>query len=614
MFQNFDVRSSPATGASRIAALRAEMEKAGVDAFLVPHADEHQSEYLPASAERLAWLTGFTGSAGFCIVTASEAVLFVDGRYTLQAAQQTDGELFAIESLIDHPPSKWLGANATAGMKVGFDPWLVTIGQKKRFTRALERQGAALVPTANLVDRVWADRPAPPAMPVVQHPLIFAGRSAEDKLADLAGAISESGADFCVLSDTVSVAWAFNIRGGDVSHIPVALAYALIAANGRPVLFVDPARMEDDAAAALAVIADIAAPASLSTTLAAHAEGKRFLCDPALVASAIADCIIEAGGTIVEGRDPVALPRAVKNEAEIAGSRAAHLRDGVAVTRFLAWLDRQAAAQAGGGVGTIVLDEIAAASQLEQFRADTATAMNVELREIAFDTISGAGANGAIVHYRVTTRSNRPLAPGSLYLVDSGGQYEDGTTDITRTIAIGTPPKGAAQDFTLVLKGHIAIATARFPGGTRGLDIDAFARRALWDHGKDYAHGTGHGVGAYLSVHEGPASISRRGEEPLKPGMILSNEPGYYREGVYGIRIENLLLVRESDGPGEGFLDFETLTLAPIDRRLIDTTLLLPSEIAWLDAYHARVADMLSPHLEDADSAWLASACAPLRG
>ena len=608
MFQSFDVKSSPDTGAARIASLRAEMAAAGVDAFLVPHADEHQSEYLPPHAERLAWLTGFTGSAGFCIVTADKAVLFVDGRYTLQAAVQTDPAVFTVESLVDNPPSQWLSTHAQDGMKAGYDPWLVTIGQEKTFAKALARKNGSLVPLDNLVDRVWSDRPAPPAGPVALHPTLYTGRTASEKLTELAETTRQAGADYCVMTDPVSVAWTFNIRGSDVSHIPVALAFALLPAQedaspGKPTLFIDETKIGDAIRAAVEELAEIAAPDDMLDALARLAEGRTFLCDPALVAAAIAEAIKSAGGRIVEARDPATLPRAIKNEAEIAGSRAAHLRDGVAVARFLAWLDRQAP-------GTT--DEISVASRLEAFRAQTATEMNAELKEISFDTISGSGPNGAIVHYRVTNETNRTLEGNSLYLVDSGAQYEDGTTDITRTIAIGEPPQGAAEDFTLVLKGHIAIATARFPQGTRGIEIDGFARHALWQRGKDYAHGTGHGVGAYLSVHEGPASISKRGMEALEAGMILSNEPGFYREGRYGIRIENLVLVRACEELGGGFLDFETLTFAPIDRRLIDVTLLTPDEIDWLNAYHAAVREKIAPHLGETDRAWLEAACAKL--
>jgi len=602
MFQTFENRSSPAVAAPRVAMLRAAMHRVGVDAFLVPHADEHQSEYLPADSERLAWLTGFTGSAGYCVVTADRAVLFVDGRYTLQAKNQTDPAIFSIESLVDNPPAQWLEQHATAGMKVGYDPWLVTIDQEKRFAKALTKSGGSLVPTENLIDRLWTDRPGRPLGRVELHPLEFAGRSATDKLAELAQVIAEADADYCVMSDPSAIAWTFNIRGADVPHIPVALSFALLAAERRPVLFIDPHKLDADTDAALSAIADLDGPDQLTEAISRLGRGRRFVCDPALVAAAIAHAIAEAGGAVVSAPDPVAPRRAVKNDAEISGMRAAHLRDGVAVVRFLAWLDRQKP-------GTV--DEIGAAAKLESLREETATAMNSELREISFDTISGAGPNGAIVHYRVSTTTNARLAPGSLYLVDSGAQFGDGTTDITRTVAIGTPPAGAATDYTLVLKGHIAIATTRFPEGTRGIEIDAFARRALWEHGKDYAHGTGHGVGAYLSVHEGPASISRRGMEKILAGMVLSNEPGYYREGVYGIRIENLVLVQPaSDHPG--FLEFETLTLAPLDRRLIETRLLSGLERAWVNAYHAHVEAMLSAHLDEADANWLKRACAPI--
>jgi Xaa-Pro aminopeptidase len=601
MFQAFEDKSDTERTPARFAALRREMAREGIDAYLVPHADEQQNEYLPACAERLAWLTGFTGSAGFAIVLAGRAVLFTDGRYTLQAARQTLPDLVERENLIDTPPAKWLEANARAGMRIGYDPWLLTIGQRREFSGAAEQCGAELVAIANLVDRVWTDRPAAPAGAIGLHPPLHAGRPAGEKLAGIATAVADRKADWFALTDTASLAWAFNLRGSDIPHIPVTLGFALIPAQGRPLLFLD-SRKIGDARAGLEALAGIADPAAFADAIRSRAAGKRFLCDPATAPSAVADAVKAGGGEIVEGRDPCVAPRAAKNEAEIAGSRAAHLRDGVAVTRHLAWLSRQ-------GPGTI--DEIGAAQHLETTRADTAREMNSALREISFDTISGAGANGAIVHYRVNRATNAKLAARSLYLTDSGAQYADGTTDITRTLAVGKPPQGAAADFTAVLKGHIAIATLRFPAGTRGVDIDAFARRALWRQGKDYAHGTGHGVGSYLSVHEGPASISRRGMEPLVAGMILSNEPGYYVEGRYGIRIENLVLVREAAGY-PGFLEFETLTLAPIDRALIDKALLDGAEIAWLDSYHARVREALSPHLRGKDREWLKAMCAPL--
>jgi len=602
MFQNFESRSEREQSPTRIVALRERMKSLGIGAFLVPHADEHQNEYLPASAERLAWLTGFTGSAGFAIVTTDRAVLFVDGRYTLQAADQTDPAVISIESLIDTPPSTWLAANAKKGTRIGFDPWLTTLSERKRFDKAAAKAGAELISVENPVDTIWRDRPATPAGPAYLHPLLHAGKPAVEKIADIAEAIRKAGADWHVVVSLVSLAWLFNLRGGDIAHIPLAFGFALVPSEGRPLLFLARHRLDRATLDELSAIVELREPGSLLEGIRDLAKGRKFLCDPDTVSVAVASAIAEAGGEVIEGSDPCALPRATKNEAEIAGSRAAHLRDGVAMVRFLAWLDRQKP-------GTV--DEIGAASRLEEFRASAAREMNSELREVSFDTISGAGANGAIVHYRVTEATNRAIEDNSLYLVDSGGQYVDGTTDITRTVAIGLPPAGAVDDFILVLKGHIAIATTRFPAGTRGMDIDAFARRSLWQVGKDYAHGTGHGVGSFLSVHEGPAAISRRGTEPLKAGMILSNEPGFYRQGLYGIRIENLILVRETaDYPG--FLEFETLTLSPVDRRLINPAALSPDERRWLNAYHARVLEALSPHLEATDRTWLEVACAPL--
>lgn len=606
MFQDFEVRSQRDQTPPRVAALRAAMAQAQVDAWLVPHADEQQNEYLPPCAERLAWLTAFTGSAGFAVVCAGRAVLFVDGRYTLQAAAQTDPSVFAIESLVETPPHDWLAANAREGWRIGYDPALLTIAGLDRFESAASKAGATLVPLSNLVDSVWTDRPAPPAGAVAIHDLSLAGKSAIDKLAELASGVAAAGAQACVLSDPASVAWAFNIRGSDVAHIPVPLAWAILRREGRPELFIDPAKLGRRVRAYLTQLADLHEPESLEVRLAEVAAHGAVICDPERVNAAVAATIGSAGGKIIRERDPVALPRAVKNEAEIAGTRAAHLRDGVAMVRFLAWLD-------GRRPGSV--DEIDAAAKLEKIRAANARDMESRLEEISFDTISGAGANGAIVHYRVNSETNATLEAGSLYLIDSGAQYRDGTTDITRTVAIGEPPELARQDFTLVLKGHIAVATARFPSGSRGVDLDPLARADLWRAGRDYAHGTGHGVGAFLSVHEGPQSISRRGMEPLRAGMIVSNEPGFYRQGKWGIRIENLLLVRETaevEGGSIAVHSFETLTLAPIDRRLVEVSLLTGAERQWLDTYHARVLAELSPVLPEAERKWLEQACAPL--
>jgi Xaa-Pro aminopeptidase len=607
MFQTFESKSEPGAVAHRVSALRREMRKGRLDAFLVPHADEYQNEYLPPCAERLAWLTGFSGSAGFAIVAAETAALFVDGRYTLQARDETDTGAFSIESLIDLPPEKWIAQNARKGWRIGFDPALLTIAQAQRFDEKAKALGASLVATKNLVDRIWIGRPTEPAGRISIQKMPQAGERARDKLARLSKAVSEAGADLCLLTDPVSVAWAFNIRGNDVAHIPVPLVRAILRAEGEPVIFASAARLNRETDAYLTQLARICEPSELESELAELAKGASVLCDRDRVSAAFGSAIRKAGGKIVSGRDPVVLPRAIKNKVEIAGSRAAHLRDGVAVVRFLAWLDRQKPGS---------IDEIGTAKMLETIRAETAASMGSKLLDISFDTISGAGPNGAIVHYRVTEKSNAVLKPNSLYLVDSGAQYRDGTTDITRTVAIGDPYDQAMIDFTLVLKGHIAIATARFPTGTRGVDIDALARIALWRHGMDYAHGTGHGIGSYLSVHEGPQSLSRRGMEPLVPGMILSNEPGFYREGRHGIRIENLLLVHEEQHLSTGNVEtmgFETLTLAPIDQRLIDTSLMTRDELIWLDSYHAHVLNELAPHLDKRDREWLENACLPLR-
>ena len=607
MFQDFEERSQGEHGPARIARLREAMREAGFDMWLVPHGDEHQSEYLPAHSERLAWLTGFTGSAGYCIVTREKAVMFTDGRYTLQVREQTDGETFTHESLIDTPPSKWIEANANKGDRIGFDPWLVPIRAFREFEKSAEKAGASLVETdSNPIDALWTDRPEAPLGKITIHPDELAGKSASQKLDELREELGKRGADLCLLTDPNSIAWAFNIRGGDVSHIPLPLSFALLRCDGKPLLFVDGRKLDNATRNALEDLAEIAEPGTLTQQLAELGKGATVSCDPALVPAILAQIIESSGGTVSEERDPVVLPRAIKNEAEIEGSRRAHLRDGVAVTRFLAWLDAQPADS---------LDEIKAAQKLEEFRVSTAQAMDRPLRDTSFDTISGAAAHAAIPHYRVSTKSNKPFQDNMIYLFDSGGQYEDGTTDITRTVAIGTPPAGSVADNTLVLKGHIALATARFPAGTTGRDLDVLARIAMWREGKDFNHGTGHGIGSYLSVHEGPQSISRRGTEAIRAGMIVSDEPGFYKEGEYGIRIENLLLVTEAETLEGGNISthaFDTLTLAPIDRRLIDASMLNSEELNWLNAYHARVERELSPHLDDDTRRWLAAACAPI--
>lgn len=604
MFQSFDDASEPAAGPDRLTRLRARLAAEGLDGFLVPRADEHQGEYVPKAAERLAWLTGFTGSAGTCVVLGDEAAVFVDGRYTLQVREQTDGRAYERCHLVDTPPSKWLAARLKPGMRLGYDPMLHTVAQVRRLEKVCAEAGAALVAVAeNPVDAVWTDRPAPPVGAVRLQPADFAGPSAAEKIARLEAALEKAGADAAVLTQPDSIAWLLNVRGSDVAHNPVPLAFAILRRGAPPQLFIDGRKLSNAVRAAVADVAEIGEPAGLLPALEAlGGRTARVLVDPDLTADAIARRISAAGGVLVEGQDPVLLPKAVKNAAEIAGTRRAHLRDGAAVTRFLCWLERTA--PAGG------LDEITVAEALERFRSETGA-----LRDISFDTISGAGAHAALPHYRVTRASNAPLKTGEIYLIDSGGQYEDGTTDITRTVIVGEPTAEMRDRFTRVLAGMIAISTARFPVGTSGAQLDPFARIALWKAGLDFDHGTGHGVGVYLSVHEGPQRISKLGTTPLEAGMILSNEPGYYKAGEYGIRIENLILVTPAE-PVEGgerpMHGFETLTYAPIDRRLIEPSLLSPSDRVWLDGYHGEVMRRIGPLLDEETRAWLAGATAPL--
>ncbi|HEX2020287.1 MAG TPA: aminopeptidase P family protein [Aurantimonas sp.] len=607
MFQDFDATSDGSFSAERVRRLRAQLAEAELDGFLVPRADEHQGEYIPASAARLEWLTGFTGSAGSALILGDRAYILTDGRYTLQVRTQADPAVFEPVSSVETPLAKFLPV-AAAGKRIGYDPWLHTQGEVRALTAALEKSGGTLVPMrANPIDRIWNDRPAPPKGAAMVHPDRLAGRTAQDKLAAIGTTLAEAKADAALLTDPASIAWSFNIRGNDVPHTPLMLAFAIVRRAGRPTIFVDAEKLDETVRAHLAPLADIAAPEEFEAALRREAAGRAVGIDPQLAASRLATLVEEAGGTLVEMADPARLPRAIKNDGEIAGARAAQRRDGVAVTRFLAWLDGQAP-------GSVT--EISAAERLEAMRAEEGERDGQALRDISFDTIAGAGPNGAIVHYRVNRESDRALEAGNLFLLDSGAQYQDGTTDITRTVPIGEPTEEMREKFTLVLKGMIAISTARFPKGTRGVDLDPLARIALWKAGCDYAHGTGHGVGSFLAVHEGPQSISKRGMAVLEAGMILSNEPGYYREGAYGIRIENLVLVEPSAAIEGGDLPmhgFETLTLAPIDRRLVAPRLLSPEEIGWLDAYHARVAATLSPLLSDEEqAAWLTAATRPL--
>jgi Xaa-Pro aminopeptidase len=591
----------------RLSALRAELARENLAGFIVPHADENQSEYLPPSAERLAWLTGFAGSAGMAVVLADKAAIFVDGRYTLQVRAETDTDAFAPEHLIENPPAKWLAKQAKAGERIGYDPWLLSIAEVKRFAEACKEAGAELVPvTENPIDRIWSDRPSPPLAQVSLHPVELAGEGAAEKIARLQVIVAEKKVDATVFAQADAIAWLFNIRGGDIAHNPVALAFGILPAEGKPSLFIDGRKLSNAVRDSLAGMADIAEPQALMPALGKLA-GAKVLLDPQATPEAIGAAIVAAGGSVVEGADPIALPRARKNSTELAGTRRAHIRDGAAMVRFLAWLDRVSRWGA--------TDEIAAASKLAEFRAETAKRDGSALADLSFATISGAGPNGAIVHYRVSQATNRKLESGSLYLVDSGAQYADGTTDITRTVPVGEPTLEMRDRFTRVLKGNIAIATARFPKGTSGAQIDALARISLWKAGLDYDHGTGHGVGSFLSVHEGPARISKLGTVALEPGMILSDEPGYYKTGEYGIRIENLLIVTPPapvPGGDREMLGFETLTLCPIDLRLIERSLMSAEEIAWLDAYHAGLPAVLDRLLDEADRAWLKQATRPV--
>ncbi|MEO4000134.1 aminopeptidase P family protein [Mesorhizobium sp. CAU 1732] len=608
MFQSFDALTDPTQGVDRVARLRERMAALGLDGFLVPRADEHQGEYVPARAERLQWLTGFTGSAGAALVLGSRAIVFVDGRYTLQARNQVDGDTFTIESLVENPPSKWLGVNAARGSVIGYDPWLHTIAEASALRLSLETVGAKLEPVAtNLIDDIWSDQPAPPAEKIEIQPIGFAGELAGDKIARLGENLLSAGATHAVLADPSSLAWTFNIRGRDVPHTPLALGFAIHCADSLPKLFLSRDKLTIETDAYLTQLADICDPATLEQELANLASnGAKVAIDPAISADRLRMIVEDNGGTVLGLPDPARLPRATKNKAELAGSRAAHRRDGAAIVKFLHWLD----ANEPGST-----DEIEAVKALEGFRARTGEDTQMPLRDISFDTISGAGPNGAIIHYRVTTKSNRKLGDGELFLVDSGGQYQDGTTDITRTVPIGQPTDEMCERYTIVLKGMIGISMLRFPPGTRGMDIDVIARQAHWKAGLDYAHGTGHGVGAFLSVHEGPQRIAKTGSERLLAGMILSNEPGYYKEGAYGIRLENLIVVQEPqaiEGGDIAMHGFETLTLAPFDRRLILTDLLTTEEHAWLDAYHAWVLAEIGPMVDGEVLAWLERATAPL--
>jgi Xaa-Pro aminopeptidase len=604
-FQTFEETEGGVALTARLGAFREELARRKLTGFVVPRADQQQNEYVAPSEERLAWLTGFTGSAGMAVVLTKEAAVFVDGRYTLQAGKQVDRKAWHIEPLVDPPPEQWLTRHLAKGDRLGFDPWLHTSAAAERLAAACAKAGAELVAVdSNPVDAIWQERPAPPLGPVAIQGLQFSGEAEAEKLKRIRLEIAKLGVDALVLSDSHGVAWTFNIRGADVSHTPLPLSYALVPKEGRPTVFIDHRKLSNSSRDHLEHSADVEDPDKLAPKLIELARrGASIALDSATAADALSRLIKGAGGKPVPGGDPVTLLKAVKNITEIEGTRTAHHRDAVALTRFLAWVDREAPSGA--------LTEIDAVEALETFRRRTGA-----LKDVSFPTISGTGPNGAIVHYRVTRKSNRRITPGDLLLIDSGAQYQDGTTDVTRTIAIGEPTAEMRDRFTRVLRGHIAIARAVFPDGTTGAQLDSFARQFLWQAGLDFEHGTGHGVGSYLSVHEGPARISKLGTTPLKRGMILSNEPGYYKTDAYGIRIENLELVVGANikGSEKPVNAFETLTFAPIDRRLIDVKMLDAAELKWLNDYHAKVAKIVRPQLDDnATKLWLDEATTELK-
>ncbi len=604
MFQSFHDINDVTCGTDRVARLRGELKRRKLDGFLVPRTDEYMNEYVAPYAERLLWQTGFSGSAGLAIILKNKAALFVDGRYILQVRDQVDLNIFEILQIPKTQPGKWLKDNLRKGARLGFDPKLHTIGMIERLRKTLAAIDVDLIPEDhNPIDTIWKDQPEPPLGSIVPHSQKYAGQSTAEKIKSLQKILKTEGQDAAILTLSDSIAWTFNIRGDDIPHTPLPLSFAILHAKKRADFFIDGRKVGANVRGQISKVANIHEPELLTMKLTALGNAKANVrLDPSTAAEWFALKLKDAGAEIVHAPDPCLQPKAIKNKVEIAGMRTAHQRDGEALCRFFAWLDEEAP--------TGKLDEITAAKTLETFRAETGA-----LKEISFDTISGAGPNGAIIHYRVTEKTNRKLKPNTLYLVDSGAQYLDGTTDVTRTIALGNPTKEMCTRFTLVLKGHIAIACARFPEGTRGVDLDSLARMALWKCGLDYDHGTGHGVGSYLSVHEGPQGISKRNMAPLKPGMILSNEPGYYKEGRYGIRIENLVLVTEATpvkGGERNMMGFETLTLAPIDRRLIEPALLTDEELAWLNTYHTHVRKMIGPSLEAGEKAWLKAVTAPI--
>jgi Xaa-Pro aminopeptidase len=594
--------SSSSSVSTRLSLLRAELKTRKLTGFLVPRQDEFQGEYVPAYAERLKWLTGFGGSWGLAIVTLKKAAIFVDGRYTIQVRQQVDAKLITPQHLMDQPPTSWITANLKKGDRLGFDPWLVTADQAKRFREACEGVGAEFVAVdSNPVDAIWKDQPQRPTAPLVTQPTQFAGRTATEKLKDMQKAIA--GHDAVVLTQPDSVAWLFNLRGHDVPFTPVVPAYAIIHAKGKAELFIAPGKVTDEVKTHLKSIALTKAPADIEASLKALGKAKaKVLIDSAWAPERIRAVLAKAKATVVSATDPATLPKARKNKVEQEGARNAQRRDGVAMSRFLRWLEGEA--PKGG------LTELDVAAKLQAFRAETG-----ELKDLSFESIPASGPHAAIPHYHAEPQSNRALQSGEIFLIDSGAQFIDGTTDITRTVIVGEPTPEMRDRFTRVLKGMINLSRIRFPKGTCGSQLDVLARQHLWVAGLDFDHGTGHGVGSYLSVHEGPARINKSDRTPLEPGMILSNEPGFYKQDSFGIRIENLLMVHEPKDIAGGerpMLGFETLTLCPIDRRLIDAGLMAADERDWLNAYHARVLKEIGDLLGGDELKWLKAACAPV--
>jgi Xaa-Pro aminopeptidase len=600
MFQSFETTSDPSAGAARLAALRAVLATEGLAGFMVPRADVHQGEYVAARDERLSWLTGFTGSAGFAIVLPDVAGVFIDGRYRVQVKQQVDLAQFTPVPWPEVKPGVWLREHLAAGV-VGFDPWLHSADEISRLETALEGSDVTLRPVRNFIDAIWPDQPDPPLGRAFVHPDTLAGETSADKRARLADTLHKAGQRAAVITLPDSLCWLLNIRGADVPKNPVVQGFAVLHDDARVTLFAEAAKFDDAVRAHLGPQVTIRPPSAFVAAL--HTLTGPVRVDSATAPLAVGRELEEAGVDVIWGDDPCRLPKARKTAAEVAGMREAHLRDGAAMVEFLAWVD--ATAPKGG------LTEIDVVRALEGFRRATNA-----LHDISFDTICGSGPNGAIMHYRVTDASDRAVGRNELLLVDSGAQYLDGTTDITRTIAIGDAGAEARACYTRVLQGMIAISRVRWPAGLAGRDLDGFARYHLWLAGQDFDHGTGHGVGAFLSVHEGPQRLSRISEVPLEPGMILSNEPGYYREGAFGIRLENLIVVQKAPalpgGDDRAQLSFETLTFVPLDRRLVLVEELSPGERAWWNDYHAEVLAKLGARVSDAARDWLIAACAPL--